>query len=241
MKKTAIASAVSKHFGPSRADLMERKDARGHGKANLWYLYLPKIGMDVALSSDAEYLNAISMDGDPDVEHFTINPPPFLVPVGSDVHQTEFDAFVKRKSGRPELREVKAIDLQREKETTRDEHQREAQILAIERLGYDYLRVGVKELLAQQQFLSNWRRARAFLDAARLHPLDQFKIAAIAAANRRKQNTLRELAEGVPAGDLPVFFAACFSLAQHGQLATDLSSKPLSMATKFWIGGKDYD
>lgn len=225
-----------KRFGPARSDLLGKHVARGHQHFNLWYHYSPRLQRDLILSSDAEFEHFCWLEGDPQVLTYDLQPEPLIVAVGSDVHRTRFDARVQLRGQRPQLREVKELDVGL---TVREEHQREAQLIAANQAGFDYRRITRADLDQHRQLIQNWRRALAFIAACRDLVLSPFCEELLARVRDCPHTTLGKLLVGTDPALESIYLGATFLAVQRRLLLSDLDSAPLCTSTKLWAEPHD--
>lgn len=219
-----------RRFGPQRSDLLDKQAARGHRHFNIWYHYSARLQRDLIFSSDAEFDHFCWLEGAPQVLTYELQPPPVTVAVGADVHRTQFDARVEFRNQPAELREVKESE---EELSVREEHQREAQTIAAERAGFVYRRITRVDLDAQRQLIHNWRRALAFLAAARHLVLSPFRDELMRSFRSQPRMKVQDLLRGTDPALQSIYLAACFSALQAHLLTSDLDRAPLCMAT--WL------
>lgn len=97
-------------FGGKKALVQGASRRRGRQPFNVWYHYSARLQRDVIMSSDVELDHFYWLEGDSEIEAYELQPEPSLVMVQDQVQQTQFDALVRLRGGRAQLREVKEAD-----------------------------------------------------------------------------------------------------------------------------------
>ena len=219
-------------FGPGRSRLRQAQGARRHGLFNLWYHYSSRLRRDVVLRSDMEFAHFCWLEGEPNVLRYELEPAPFMTAMADESRQTQFDALVEFRRGRPQLRGIKTDDANL---SARETVRREALERAAATAGFDYMHVTQEDLASHGQLIRNWRCALAYLAACRelvLEPhcaelmniLEVQRRSNVEVALRKTDPTMR-----------PIYLAALFRCLQEARLASDLDSKPLCAASQVWV------
>jgi hypothetical protein len=229
---TRKQASKQKRFGPSRNSLLSAQQIRGRRIYNIWKHYSARNGKDVILKSDAEFDHFCWVEGDEEISSYELEPEPLVVLVNNQPTRTQFDALCMMRTGSPKLREISDND---ELLDARKLLQREAQIEAARRIGYEYERI-TRETLEQHSILiDNWRRALSDLSACRHLVLQPLCDQVMRILERHSPCAL----EAVLCDTDPVYrsnyLAAIFRCLQRGQLRSDLSSKPLSARSLVWL------
>ncbi len=227
----------SKAFRGAGESPAKAQDERGRMPYNIWYVFSPKTKRDYILESDTALDHFFLLEADPTVESYEIHPETMTAMAGQEVRRTQFDVLVKLRSGRPQLRDLRT-DAHEEVSPSHRESERRATREAIaSQAGFDYLVVDEPSLKAHYLLICNWRRAVAFLAAAREISLDSYRNEIMAAVARNGAAEIGRLLEGTAKADEPLYLAAIFERLQHSALVSDLHLKPLSMLTRISFPG----
>lgn len=226
MKKTPKARA--------RDLLMEKYGLRGHHHSNIWLLYSSKMDSDFAFVGDLEYLHAALKEMDGNTVQYQPHPPKVIVRVGHDDHATEFDMIAEPASGPRLAIEVKPLGEEENPQDIRTIHQREAQILAAERLGAIRTVVTEKQIDAREQLWRNGIRIMAWISAARDHPMEEWESAAAVRLSGCEALTIRDFKRDISDEEWPLLLAGLFRLYVRGLCRSNLESRPLSLSSLFW-------
>lgn len=221
--------------------LAEEALKRGQQAYNLWYAYAPKIGGDVVLKGDAEFLHFMWMELDPNVEAYRLESPTAVVtiPVGS--RATTLDADVTLRTGAKEFREVKSVDdVAAERGTSnpdevRSRLQRQAQEQLAALHGAAYRRIGPTDLRANANLIATAMIAVATLSAARTHSIERHHVILMALMNRRSHWQASALLDQVEVEEQPLLSAAIFRAAGRGELCWNCDVGRWSKATWLWL------
>lgn len=179
-----------------------------------------------------EFAHFCWLEGEPNVLRYELEPAPFMTAMADESRQTQFDALVEFRRGRPQLRGIKTDDANL---SARETVRREALERAAATAGFDYMHVTQEDLASHGQLIRNWRCALAYLAACRelvLEPhcaelmniLEVQRRSNVEVALRKTDPTMR-----------PIYLAALFRCLQEARLASDLDSKPLCAASQVWV------
>ena len=219
-------------FRNNREKLISVAVKRDKRVFNIWYAYSTKIGKDLVLKTDPEYLNFIWLEGDPDVESFEIDTDIFLANQDESNGATIPDSIVtfRNPNLKRQWREVKPVE-DAQLSDIRDIRQKRIQERITEELGCDYLRV-TPELLKQHWiFICNWRRAVTWLAAAKNIDYSRYVDEAHTQIDTKSRVLLREFISGYSAEEQPLAIAGMFRCAQSGRIKTDLEKYPIGPTT----------
>lgn len=226
------SEGARKRFGPGRNALRGAQQSRGHRLHNIWRQYSARQGHDVVLKSDAEFEHFCWLEGDPKIKSYELEPAPIIVHIDNEPHKTQFDALCYMRTGQPQLREVSESDSDLDE---RKLLQREVQLEAVRRSGYDYVRITRIDLDQHRMLISNWRRALAFLAACRNLVLEPLCAEVLATIKRERRCDLETLLLTTDPSARPKYIAAVFRCLQDGRLQSDLDLKALCGASIFWL------
>lgn len=223
------------HFGPNKTAILEAASYRGHMPFNLWYHFSPKLNQDVVLRGDAEFLNFLWMEADTNVTNYVLEPDASIVGVGDDIHKTQFDAAVYLRTGPNQLREVKSGDVVPDENDVRAQHQEEAQRIAADKAGFNYVRIGASDLKQHRQLINNSLRMIPYIAAAQDLSLLPFRNEVMLALQREGNCSIQEILGGADPKQVPLYLAALFLQIQFYPMGSDLDSQPLTLRTRVWL------
>lgn len=223
------------HFGPTKTAILEATSSRGHMPFNLWCHFSPKLNRDVVLRGDAEFLNFLWMEADTNVANYVLEPDASIVEVADDVHKTQFDAAVYLRTGANQLREVKSGDVVPDENDVRAQHQEEAQRIAANKAGFNYVRIGASDLAQHRQLINNSLRMIPYIAAAQDLPLLPFRNEVMLALQRKGNCSIQEILNGTDPKQAPLYLAALFLQIQSHPMRSDLDSQPLTLRTRVWL------
>ena len=213
---------------------------RGRRAFNLWYLYGPKAGDSLVLSSDAQVMNAWWMEIDPSITSYELKANDEAHKPDAHSPSAEFDAKVALADGTTQLRAISSHDLPlrgADAEKSRQEQEVQGQIAAL--VGASYLRVGPAQLKAHDILIGNAKIALATLGAARSHSIELQHANLLALLKRHSAWTVEGLLQHVEAQDQALFLAAVFRAISRGPLRSDVHEHPWGKRTRVWVGEDD--
>jgi hypothetical protein len=186
----------------------------------------------VILKSDVEFDHFLWLEADPSVQTYELEPEPLVLAVKDDVVRTRFDALVHLHDARPQLREVKVTE---DRLDLREQRQREAQAIAAQAAGFDYVRITREDLARHRQLIANWSCALAFIAACRHLGLDAFsqELDTLIPANRRM--TLEQVLQGTDPALRSIYLAALFRSIRDRRLLSNLDAAPLCEQSLIWL------
>lgn len=236
MRSSASEKSIKRsHFGPTKTAILEATSSRGHMPFNLWYHFSPKLNRDVVLRGDAEFLHFLWMEADTNVTTYVLEPDASIVGVGEDIHKTQFDAAVYLRTGTNQLREVKSGDVVPNENDVRAQHQEEAQRIAADKAGFNYVRIGATDLKQHRQLINNSLRMIPYIAAAQDLPLLPFRNEVMLVLQREGNCSIQEILDGTDLREAPLYLAALFLQVQSYPMGSDLDSHPLTLRTRVWL------
>lgn len=211
-----------------RGKLASAYGQRAHHESNLWYVYSPRTNSDWVLRGDLEWDHFVLSESDVRIKNIDFSPAPVAGVFDDGTHyRTILDAVVTYHDGAIEWREVKPLDASR----SRTERQHRAQLEATRVAKVAYTRWTEVELHANPLKLANWRRAIAWMAAARDYPLALQRTDLAGYLHIHETVTLGDLALYVGDAAFPLFMAAALRSVQSGDCLSDLDINPLSNRT----------
>lgn len=220
------------NFRSNRQMLIAAAKQRNTKGNNIWYVYSTKMQKDFALFSDAEYLNFVWLEGDPEVVSFEIESALFFADKDDSHGASRPDAIVTYKDpeARLQWREVKSVE-DSSLSDLRQIRQKNIQSRITQELNYDYLRVTPALLKQHWVFITNWRRATAFLSAAKKLELTRYADLAHAHIDQKEKILLKEFKADYSFEEHPLALAGLLHCAQTGRIHTDLHKYPIGPET----------
>lgn len=211
-----------------RGKLAASYGQRGVGPNSLWYVYSPRTRTDWVLRSDLEWDHFVLAESDPDLVTCVYAPDKRTVTLQGETVTLEIDAIVTLQDGTIEGRRVRystdeADGIQAPKLAK--------QTAAAEALGMRYSVWSEDHIRRNQTLLANWRRAIAWLAAARDRSLAGFELELERAVKSEVEMTLADIEVRFGEASFPLYAAAAFSGVQHGKYRSDLDKTPLSAQT----------
>lgn len=235
LSKKKSPRSRAKGFKPSGA-IADGVLKRGRHASNIWYAYSEKAKGDVLLRSDAEFLHLLWAEGDSSIASFTTETPNVLLDSGDEVTRTTFDMEVKLRSGSSQLREVKSVDSAPPR-GSREHRQFESQERFAAGAGREYVRVGPRELEANQTLISNWKIGLAYLAAAREHSLVRHELELMVLVQARGRCAVHDVLQEAAPRDHSLVIAALFRALGRGDIGSDITTKPWGWRTAIWVPG----
>lgn len=234
-------------FGPSRNDILKKYRSRGRLKHSLWMCYSARQSRDIIFQGDAEMLHHFWVEGDPSVTSCIYQPDSLITGIQGDVHKTTYDALVRFKGRRPELREIKSTDYQRpsddmadsraEEERLREEIQFQTQTKIADEAGLTYVRISMDDLASHEQLIFNWFRAIPFIASCRGVCLQSRINEVLTVLQAQHAATIGEVLARLGGHEVTEYLAGIFLAAQRGFLTTDMDATPLTYQTLLSLPG----
>jgi hypothetical protein len=228
---TRKQASKQKRFGPGRNTLLSAQQTRGRKIFNIWKQYSGRNCKEVILKSDTEFNHFCLVEGDEEIASYQLEPEPIIVLIDNQPTRTQFDALCVMRNGSPQLREISDND---QKLDSRKLLQREAQIAAARRIGYEYVRMTSETLEEHEVLIDNWRRALRALSQCRHLVLQPLREEVMRIVARHAPCTLELMLGDTDIAYRTNYHAAIFQCLQRGQLRSDLNSKPLAANSLFW-------
>jgi hypothetical protein len=235
-------------FGPSRNDVFKMFQKRGRLKHSLWLCYSARQNRDFIFPGDAEMLHHYWIEGDPAVTSCVYQPDSRITGIQGDHHKTTYDALVRFKDRRPELREIKSVDYEgaakngldsrSEEERLREEIQFQAQTKIAHEVGLTYVRISMDDLAAHEQLIFNWFRAIAFIASCRGVSLQSRINEVLMVLLAQRAATIGDVLTRLGGRQSAEYQAAIFLAAQRGFIATDMDATPLTYRTLLSLPGE---
>lgn len=211
-----------------RGKLAASYGQRGVGPNSLWYVYSPRTRTDWVLRSDLEWDHFVLAESDPDLVNCVYAPDKRTVTFQGDTVNLEIDAVVTLRDGTIEGRLVRYST---DEPDPMQAPKLARQTAAAEALGMRY-RVLTEEYIRRNHILlANWRRAIAWLAAARDRSLAAFELELERAITLEAKLTLADIESRFGEASFPLYAAAAFSGVQKGIYRSDLDKMPLSLQT----------
>lgn len=227
MKRTKASGRLGTQL---RGKLAAAYRLRGHQLSSLCYVYSPRMDKDWVLRSDLCFDHFVLTEADSTVIEVDYSPE-LEVPVSGTV---AFDAIVRYADGATQWHYVSSGPIIPTGETP-------SQLLllrdAAEHSGAQLQCFDQASLHQHEMRLWNWRRAIAWMSAARGTALAPFMTELAAFIHPRGSATLADIAELGSQDLFPLYAAAAFRLVQRGALVGDLDEFPISMLTTFRARG----
>lgn len=207
-----------------RGKLATAYGLRGHQNSDLWYVYSPLTDKDWVLPSGLCFNHFVLTEADPTVIDADYSPEldiPSLGPV-------RFAAVVRYGDGAVQWHHVSSESAQPNSDAA-------SRLLllsdAAEHAGAQLQCFDEQSLYEHEMRLWNWKRAIAWMTAARGSALAPYMTELAAFIHPRGTVTLGDIQE-IGSRDLsPLYVAATFRLIQRGDLVSDLDTFPMSTST----------
>lgn len=215
-----------------RGKLAAAYNLRGHQSGNLYFVYSPRTNRDWVLCGDLAWAHFLLVEGDPNVLVADYAPQVHVIETDSSENRTEIHAQVTLFDGHVEYR-VFAYARAASKRST--EWERAVRLAALQ--GYQYVRYTEEEIFAKPHRLANWKRAIAWISAARGHLLlsMQNEISSMLAA--QQVASLQQIISMGHATLGPCYLAAIFRGIQERIYWSDLDHSPINKNTLIGLAG----
>lgn len=228
MTTTSQGSKGSRLGTRFRGKLAASYGQRGVGPNSLWYVYSPRTRTDWVLRSDLEWDHFVLAESDPEIVNCVYAPDKHTVPLHGETVTLEIDAVVTQRDGTIEGRRIRystdeADGVQAPKLAM--------QTAAAKALGMRYSVWSEEAIRRNHTLLANWRRAIAWLAAARDRSLAAFELELERAVRSEAEMTLADIEARFGEASFPLYAAAAFSGIQRGTYRSDLDKTPLSAQT----------
>lgn len=198
---------------------------RGQHASNIWIFDSPKNNQRFIIVGDMAFIGVVCFEGDPDVDHYTLEPEPVHAVIDGETYQTQLDAHVTHVDGHVEWVEFKREPDTGPQRSGRAKPQLSAQAQAAATAGVKYRVVSERDFRDRLVFFDNWcvlcaaiTRARgqpSFVEAKRL----QERMAG-ATSEARVGDLVSE-----PDCDPAVMLAVIATCLQKGVFETDLHTR----------------
>lgn len=213
--------APGKRFGPGRSSFLKKRNLPDRNASNIWYHYSGRLRRDVLIAGDPHFEHFCWLEGEESISEYELRPAAVAYTDGQQPEEAQCWARVIRRSGRPELHAICDEDCAVG-----------ARLLeAVSAAGFEYIRISPSFLSERTRLIRNWRRALAFLGAARELPLDPACNEIASFFRTTRQSTLGQVLERTKIELRSLYTAAVFRCLQDGWLNSDLATKPLCLAT----------
>lgn len=227
MKKTKAPSRLGTQL---RGKLAAAYGVRGHQLADLYYVYSPRTDKDWVIRSDLCFDHFVLTEADSTVIDIDYSPKIEISVMGT----VKFDAIVRYADGATQWHHVLNGPV---KPVSEASPQLRALREVAEHEGAQLRCFDESSLHQHETRLWNWRRAIAWMSAARGTALAPYMTELAAFIHPRGSVALADIAELGARELFPLYAAAAFRLVQRGDLVGDLDEFPISMLTTFSAPG----
>jgi hypothetical protein len=221
----------------SRYELRAAIKKRGHRKYDVWTGFAPKGNFYFSLDGTPNCLHLIWMEGDPEIESYTI---PTQIAVGEGIEGpagTMPDAICVLRSGAIEWREVKTHD-DGDKLKYKHSDQVLAQTRLAEKMGVTWRLVTTADLNKQALLIRNWRQGLAYIWAAQHFDLAPYESDIRCVLESDRSSILQQVLDAYTPENESLLIAATFRLVQKGEITSDLAKKPFGLDTALLLSSE---
>lgn len=230
MAKTSGSTRGPRLGTQFRGKLAAAYGQRGVGPNSLWYVYSPRSQCDWVLRSDLEWDHFVLAESDPTITSCSYEPIQNSVPLGGYMLDVPVDAVITYNDGSVEWRRIRFAGKERDDVSDvalkLDEH-----IAAAKQAGVTYKLWTEETIRRNPLLLGNWRRAIAWMAAARDRPLSAYQEELHRALRAKSALTFAQIETMFGEPSFGLYAAAAFSGLQRGTYVSDLDVAPLSLKT----------
>lgn len=230
-----MATTSRKARGPRlgtqfRGKLAAAYGQRGVGPNSLWYVYSPRGQSDWVLRSDLEWDHFVLTESDPTIMSCSYEPAKQSLSLNGQMLEIPVDAIITYSDGSVEWRQVRFAGGERDEQSpaTRQLNER---IAAARYAGVAY-KLWTEESIRRNAIrLANWRRAIAWMAAARDRSLAAYQDELRHALRSKSSLTLGQIESMFGEASFGLYAAAAFGELQRGIYVSNLDEMPLSLHT----------
>ena len=222
-----------------RAEWASALGARGLARSNLWVVYSPKAQADFVLRGDLQFGHFLLAESDPTVESVDYTPKARIEAIAGQAVAAIVDAEVHLVGGQIIWREITRADEIANHADARATLPVLAQLAAGDAQNVPAHDLWTeKEIFACPQRIHNWLRIVPWLAQAREWPLHVYAQRVASLLDRCQCVTLEDVLALGEHGEDALYAAALFRGVQHGRYASDLDTRPLGAASRFFLPGQ---
>ena len=213
-----------------RGNLSAAYGQRGTAVNSLWYVYSPRSESDWILRSDLEWDHFVLAESDPDIASCSYTPQQHRLACEGEQVSVAVDATITHLDGGVEWRRVKFAGAESDENTPAATEFGRC-VAAANGAGVKYT-LWVEDVIRRNLvLLANWRRAIAWLAAAREHSLAPYQLEL--GRNLRAEGTLTlgQIESLYGEASFALYAAAVFRELQRGTYVSNLHETQLSRAT----------
>lgn len=204
----------------------------GRRSGNLSFVYGPKVKRDWVVASDLELFHFLSLEGNPNVESYDLDPQRIVSYLESQGYVgSKPDATVRFRNGHVQLVEVKYEDDL--KNDIRAEFQIAAQRKAAGKLGASWSVYTDRAAVQQERWVQDWADIVVAMSEIKYHSVYPYDDV-LALVNREKKLDLDYISRHIR-GEWLFAFCSVFKLVQEAKLFSNLADKPLSWGTNITL------
>ena len=213
-----------------RGKLAAAYGQRGVGPNSLWYVYSPRSQSDWVLRSDLEWDHFVLAESDPTIVSCSYEPAQYSVPFDGQMVDIPVDAVITYRDGSLEWRQVRFAGSERDVQSPLT-HQLNERVAAARHAGVAY-RLWTEETIRRNAIrLANWRRAIAWMAAARDRSLVAYQDELRRALRSESVLTLGQIEAKFGEASFGLYAAAAFGELQRGTYISNIDEMPLSLHT----------
>lgn len=212
-----------------RGKLAAAYGQRGTGPNSLWYVYSPRSQRDWVLRSDLEWDHFVLAESDPTIASCSYEPSQQSLPSNGKLLDIPVDAIITYADGGVEWRRVRFASTP-EEAVLPDGHYEQC-VDAAKQVGVTYKLWTEETIRKNGVLLANWRRAIAWMAAARDRSLAAYQTDLQRAIQSESKLTLAQIETMFGEAMFALYVATAFRELQRGVYISDLDALPLSLQT----------
>jgi len=213
-----------------RGKLAAAYGQRGVGPNSLWYVYSPRSQTDWVLRSDLEWDHFVLVESDPTIVSCSYEPAKQNLSLDGKMMDIPVDAIITYSDGSVEWRRVRFAGGERDEQSPAMRQLNE-RIAAAKFAGVAYRLWTEESIRCNAIRLSNWRRAIAWMAAARDRSLAAYQDELRQALRSENSLTLGQIESMFGEASFGLYAAAAFGELQRGIYVSNLDEMPLSLHT----------
>lgn len=213
-----------------RGKLAAAYGQRGVGPNSLWYVYSPRSQSDWVLRSDLEWDHFVLAESDPTIASCSYEPAQRSLPNDGQMLDIPVDAVITYRDGSVEWRQVRFAGRERD-EHSAAARQLNERVAAAKSAGVVYTLWTEESIRRNAIRLANWRRAIAWMAAARDRSLVAYRDELEQALRSEDALTFGQIETMFGEASFGLYAAAAFGELQRGTYVSNLDEMPLSLHT----------